>query len=64
MDVYDVFVGVLYPHAPGNALLFESLAVVGAPLSAQGIGVLVGRDVLKKCLLCYNGQEASFTLAF
>jgi predicted aspartyl protease len=41
-----------------------TLTVVAAPLTAQGIEVLLGRDVLKSCLLVYDGEAASFTLAF
>ncbi len=36
----------------------------GSPaLDGQGIIALIGRDVLSKCILNYNGPEATFTLS-
>jgi hypothetical protein len=33
-------------------------------LTAQGFHALVGRDILSLCLLCYDGLQGSFTLAY
>jgi len=30
----------------------------------QGIHALIGRDILKRCILIYNGSEGVFSLAF
>jgi len=60
---YDVLLGVTYQHAP-EVLIFEALPVIESALIQQGFHVLLGRDVLGKCLFIYNGQEAYFSLAF
>jgi hypothetical protein len=36
---------------------------IGAPLAAQGIVALIGRDVLQHCTLHYNGFTGEITLA-
>ena len=36
---------------------------IGAPLAAQGLVVLIGRDVLQHCTLFYNGLIGSFSLS-
>lgn len=61
---YDVLLGVVYPHAPTSRLIFEALPVVESHLLNQGFHVLLGRDVLSKCLFVYNGQQDFFSLAF
>ena len=38
--------------------------VIASVLSVQGIEALVGRDILDRCLLIYNGSEGRFTFAF
>jgi len=43
-------------------------SVIGVDLSGQSIAgqdviVLLGRDVLSRCVLVYNGPGGSFTLA-
>lgn len=40
------------------------IAVVASSLRIQGIDALIGRDVLRYCLLSYNGQSGFFTLAY
>jgi predicted aspartyl protease len=35
---------------------------IGAPLAAQGLIALLGRDVLAHCILIYNGAVGEFTL--
>ena len=36
---------------------------IGAPLAAQGIVALLGRDSLRTCVFIYNGVGGHFTLA-
>jgi predicted aspartyl protease len=36
---------------------------IAAPLAAQGLLVLIGRDVLQHCTLFYNGPAGSFSLS-
>jgi hypothetical protein len=64
-DQYDVSIaipGALPTHSP---LIIENIPVVCADLlTAQGFHALVGRDILSLCLLCYDGLQGSFTLAY
>ncbi len=36
---------------------------IGAPLAAQGLLVLIGRDALHQAVLIYNGMAGQFTLS-
>jgi predicted aspartyl protease len=36
---------------------------IGAELAAQGLIMLVGRDILQRCTLHYNGGAGQFTLS-
>jgi hypothetical protein len=51
---------------PGNNLPRTTFAmVIGSPhLAMQGLLALIGRDVLQRALLIYNGPSGVFTLAF
>lgn len=64
-DQYDVSLAIpssVPTHAP---LLVPNLAVVCAELLiAQGFHALIGRDILSRCLLSYNGLTGLFTLAY
>ena len=62
-DSYDV--SLLIPCMNKAPLVFQTIAIVSVPLLApQGFHALIGRDVLKHCLLNYNGAAAMFTLAY
>ncbi len=43
---------------------FTAVPVATAPMKAQGIDGLLGRDILNDCLLIYSGPEKTFTLSF
>jgi hypothetical protein len=43
---------------------FPACPAIEADLSSHRIQVLVGRDVLGSCLLVYDGQAKTFSLAF
>ena len=61
---YDVSVitpGVGPHHVP---LAIGAVPVLATELSLQGIDALIGRDILKDCILIYNGSVRQFTLAF
>ena len=47
-----------------NMPYIRILNVIEASLSQQGISGLIGRDVLKECLLIYNGRVEGFTLSW
>lgn len=42
----------------------RNMAVAECELSNQGFHALIGRDVLSKCILHYNGAAGVYTLAF
>lgn len=47
----------------GLPITISAPRAIAAPLAAQGLLVLIGRDVLQHCTLFYNGLTGSFTLA-
>jgi hypothetical protein len=60
--VYDVSIW-LY-HAATKHFLERSFPVMCANLRAQGIDILLGRDILGECLLVFDGPERRFCIAF
>ena len=61
VPVYDISIKV--PHFP-SSLDFNSIPAMESILLNQGFGVLIGRDILSKCLLIYDGVNNLFTMAF
>ena len=59
--LYDV--GMMLYHSD-HSRIFNSHPVIATDLSDQGIGGLLGRDVLESCLLVYDGSTKYFSLAF
>lgn len=53
----------MHMEITGADIGIGSPRTVGAPLAAQGLLVLIGRDVLAHCMLVYNGATGSFTLS-
>ena len=47
----------------GLPIEIETRSAYGANLRSQGLVVLIGRDVLEKCVLVVNGLDGSFSLA-
>jgi len=62
-DQYDASLQI-YHTTEESPLSIPVIAIVASVLRVQGIDALIGRDVLKYCLLSYNGQSGFFTLAF
>jgi hypothetical protein len=60
-DQYDVSLVLLHPRLQ---LTLHALPVIASTLKNQGIQALIGRDVLKGCLLVYDGAAGLFSLAF
>lgn len=63
-DEYDVSLiipGAGTHHVP---LTIDAVPVIAADLAIQGIHAIIGRDVLRDCILIYNGTVGEFTLAF
>ena len=44
--------------------MFPTIAVTNSDLSIQGLQALIGRDILDRCILIYNGTQEFFTLAY
>ena len=63
-ETYDVdFVILKTQNEP--PLSIPNLRVAASQLFLrQGIHALIGRDVLSRCILIYNGENNSFSLAF
>jgi hypothetical protein len=60
-NVYDVSLILVHPALQ---LTMGNVAVAESELMVQGIQALIGRDVLKNCLLVYDGALGVFTLSF
>ena len=62
-DQYDVTLIIPGPGFP--PLVFQTIPIACVELLAsQGFHALIGRDILQKCVLHYNGTTQLFTLAF
>lgn len=46
-----------------SVLSLSAPRTIGAALAAQGLAVLIGRDVLQHCTLFYNGATGQITLS-
>ena len=65
MTVNQYDVGVAIFSSPNEApLVIPLLSVAELPLANQGFEALIGRDVLSRCVLVYNGKVDQYTLAF
>lgn len=54
----------IYPVVINTPIVnLNSPRTMGAALAAQGLLVLIGRDVLQRCNLFYNGPIGQFTLS-
>ena len=61
---YDVGLGI-FATQQETPFVLPSMPVVETDLlDQQGFHVLIGRDVLARCLLIYNGAIRSYTLSF
>ncbi|HEX6747062.1 MAG TPA: aspartyl protease family protein [Longimicrobium sp.] len=60
-DVSLIIPGAGPHHVP---LAIPAVPVMATELSLQGIDALIGRDVLRECVLIYNGSVGMFTIAF
>lgn len=64
-DTYDVDFVIAGPNQQDSPLVLRNLRVAACELSLrQGIHALIGRDILERCILVYNGTTRAFTLAF
>lgn len=64
VDTYDVSL-IIYASAQHTPLIHHTIPVTCSELLvAQGFHALIGRDILKGCLLTFDGQNGLFSLAF
>ena len=64
VDTYDVSL-IIYATAQHPPLVHHTVPVMCSELlNVQGIHALIGRDILKGCLLTYDGMAGLFSLAF
>jgi predicted aspartyl protease len=63
-DQYDVSIMIPGALATSPALIHQTIAVLEAVLAPQGFHALIGRDILKGCLLTYDGQSGLFSLSY
>lgn len=62
---YDAALLIPGPTSQSAPLFFPTIAVIAADLlQPQGFHALIGRDILNRCLLTYNGSLGLFTLAY
>ncbi|MBK9064429.1 MAG: hypothetical protein IPL89_14740 [Acidobacteria bacterium] len=58
--------GNVYPaqiEVIGLPIAINALNSIGAPLAAQGLIALLGRDVLQHCTVFFNGPAGSISFA-
>jgi hypothetical protein len=64
-DQFDVSLWFQQPHVqPPYHLMAGNIAILEADFSAQAIQVLIGRDLLSRCLLVYNGSLNVVAIAY
>ena len=51
-------------YFPSHNMPFPHVCVIAAPLDGQGISCLIGRDILSRGLLIYEGYANRFILSF
>ena len=59
-EIVPIFAGRLMIN---GFIAVEANRAYGATLAAQGLVALIGRDILARCQLNYNGVDGSFSLA-
>jgi predicted aspartyl protease len=64
-ETYDVDFAIGGANADDPPLVISNLRIATSELFLrQGIHALIGRDVLKRCILVYNGSINAFSLCF
>lgn len=63
VNLYDIGLGIQGHTAP--ALIFETVQVAGTELlKSQGFHVLIGRDILSRCVFHYNGPGNQIIVSY
>ena len=61
---YAVGITIIHPDDPRANLVFRNHPVLEQSLGPLPYQALLGRDVLARCLLVYDGPSSAFTLAY
>jgi predicted aspartyl protease len=62
-DTYDV--AIVIPNGAQQGLMLANMQVSASELlKAQGFHALIGRDILSKCILVYNGAIESVSISY
>lgn len=61
---YDVTIFIPSGGSGARGFLIPALPIIEASLSTQGISGLIGRDVLDRCVMVYNGSLKTLTLSY
>lgn len=64
VPTYDVCIGIYAARQGDLHYISATVQVTATNLKAKGFGVLLGTDVLSKCIFLYNGADGHFTLAY
>jgi hypothetical protein len=62
-DTYDVCIGIFAGRA-GDTHFVSDTVQVTASILGNGVQALIGTDILKSCIMTYNGADDCFTLAW
>jgi len=60
--IHNVYVGKV--TFPGTPIPPQEWTLTGADLKDQNLLLLIGRDILRACVLIYNGPLGCYTIAF
>jgi len=63
-DVYDIELEILNRAQPQHSWRISALEVLARSLENQGTEGMLGRDVLQRGILHYNGPKGIFSLTF
>jgi len=61
---YDVCIGIYAAREGDLHFISETVQVTATPLTSHGFQALIGTDILRSCVLHYNGAEGFFTIAY
>jgi hypothetical protein len=62
-DTYDVCIGIFAARSSDLPFVSDTIQVTASILPG-GVQALIGTDILKSCILTYNGSDECFTLAW
>lgn len=61
---YDVMIAILAGRQGDLHFISDTVQVTGSDLTQFGFAALIGTDILKSCILHYNGAASLFTIAY